>query len=184
MRHFAEFLGNHLCWHRHINWNLIRKPSTLNTKRTIARQLQCNDIIDCSQNGLFSLKVNILGGTIPGSIYIFKVKNRSTRRRCKVSCKLTIKTPARRQWLWTSKCLLGCYDMWRGFMFVSTKFNETIDIFLLDCFTQYFNVIKKVKLGKYRIFYDTWIPKLIRHFRPKLVHQNELYTNVHQSIEH
>ena len=115
MGYFAEFLGNHLCWPRLTNWNLIRKPSTLNTKRTIARQLQCNNIIDCSQNCLFFVKINILGGTIPASIYIFKVKNRSTRRRCIVSCKLTIKTPGKRQWIWTSKCLLRCYDMWRGF---------------------------------------------------------------------
>ena len=63
----------------------------------------------------------------PANIYLFKVNNRSTRKRCEICLKLTIKTPVRRQrrrsgvftvnfghilllllvfycWIWTSKC--------------------------------------------------------------------------------
>ena len=32
------------------------------------------------------------------SIYLFKVNNRNTRKRCKICSKLTIKTPERRHW--------------------------------------------------------------------------------------
>ena len=33
----------------------------------------------------------------PAGNYMFKVNNKSTRRRCEISSKLTIKTPDRRQ---------------------------------------------------------------------------------------
>ena len=32
----------------------------------------------------------------PANIYLFKVTNRNTRKRCEISSKLTIKTPERR----------------------------------------------------------------------------------------
>ena len=35
---------------------------------------------------------------IPASIYLFKVSNRNTIKRCKICSKLTIKTPELRQW--------------------------------------------------------------------------------------
>ena len=35
--------------------------------------------------------------TIPANIYLFKVKNRNTRKSCEICSKLTIKTPERRQ---------------------------------------------------------------------------------------
>ena len=34
----------------------------------------------------------------PAGIYFFKVSNRSTRKRCQICSKLTIKTPGRRHW--------------------------------------------------------------------------------------
>ena len=34
----------------------------------------------------------------PANIYLFKVNNRNTRKRCETCSKLTIKTPERRQW--------------------------------------------------------------------------------------
>ena len=34
----------------------------------------------------------------PGNIYLFKVNNRTTRKRCEICSKLTIKTPGWRQW--------------------------------------------------------------------------------------
>ena len=37
-------------------------------------------------------------GTFPAKIYLLKVNNRDTRKRCKISSKLTIKTPERRHW--------------------------------------------------------------------------------------
>ena len=44
----------------------------------------------------------------PASIYLFKFINWNTRTMCKkIYSKLTIKTPERHQWFWTSKCLLG-----------------------------------------------------------------------------
>ena len=62
----------------------------------------------------------------PTNIYLFKVNNRNTEKKCENYSKLTIKTPERlstllivnfghnsllflvsRCWLWTSKCLLG-----------------------------------------------------------------------------
>ena len=35
---------------------------------------------------------------IPANIYLFKVNNRNTRKKCEICSKLTIKTPERRQW--------------------------------------------------------------------------------------
>ena len=35
---------------------------------------------------------------IPANIYLFKVNNKDTRKRCKICSKLTIKTPERRDW--------------------------------------------------------------------------------------
>ena len=37
--------------------------------------------------------------SFPDNIYLFKVNNRSTRKRCEICSKLTIKAPERRQWL-------------------------------------------------------------------------------------
>ena len=34
----------------------------------------------------------------PANIYLFKVNNKNTRKRCEINSKLTIKTPERRQW--------------------------------------------------------------------------------------
>ena len=34
----------------------------------------------------------------PANIYLFKVNNRNTRKRCEIYSKLAIKTPERRQW--------------------------------------------------------------------------------------
>ena len=38
------------------------------------------------------------GSNYPANIYLFKVNNRSDRKRCKICSKLTIKTPERRHW--------------------------------------------------------------------------------------
>ena len=35
---------------------------------------------------------------LPGNMWLFKVRNRNTRKRCEIYSKLTIKTPERRQW--------------------------------------------------------------------------------------
>ena len=35
----------------------------------------------------------------PAGIYLLKVNNRDTRKRCEICSKLTIKTPEERQWL-------------------------------------------------------------------------------------
>ena len=44
---------------------------------------------------------------LPANIYLFKVNNRSARKRCETCSKLTIKTLERRQWLWTGKFFAG-----------------------------------------------------------------------------
>ena len=35
---------------------------------------------------------------IPAKIYLFKINNKNTRKRCEIYLKLKIKTPERRQW--------------------------------------------------------------------------------------
>ena len=40
----------------------------------------------------------VLPTRYPDNIYLFKVNNRSTRKRCEICSKLTIETPERRQW--------------------------------------------------------------------------------------
>ena len=46
--------------------------------------------------GIYLLKVNNGNiGAIPANIYLFKVKNRNTRKRCEISSKLTVKRPER-----------------------------------------------------------------------------------------
>ena len=37
-------------------------------------------------------------GKYPANIYLLKVSNRNTRKRCEIFSKLTITTPGRRQW--------------------------------------------------------------------------------------
>ena len=47
---------------------------------------------------VFALKnLTLYASIIPANIYLFKVNNRNTRRRCEVCPKLTIKTPEERQ---------------------------------------------------------------------------------------
>ena len=48
---------------------------------------------------VFSGRVFIFGFkeySFPGNIYLFKVNNRDSRKRCEICSKLTIKTPERR----------------------------------------------------------------------------------------
>ena len=40
----------------------------------------------------------MFSGHIPANIYLFKVNNKNTRRRCEICSKLTLKTPEWRQW--------------------------------------------------------------------------------------
>ena len=49
--------------------------------------------------------------TYPANIYLFEVNNRNTRKRCGICSKLTIKTPERRHWLWTSNCGITVNDV-------------------------------------------------------------------------
>ena len=41
--------------------------------------------------------VNEIGSNFPANIYLFKVNNKNTRKKCEKFSKLTIKTPERRQ---------------------------------------------------------------------------------------
>ena len=43
---------------------------------------------------------------LPANIYLLKVNNRNTRKRCEICSKLTIKTPERRQWRRSSLLLI------------------------------------------------------------------------------
>ena len=43
---------------------------------------------------------------LPANIYLLKVNNRNTRKRCETCSKLTIKTPERRQWRRSSLLLI------------------------------------------------------------------------------
>ena len=40
----------------------------------------------------------LLSGYFPANIYLLKVNNRNTRKRCEICSELTIKSPERRQW--------------------------------------------------------------------------------------
>ena len=44
---------------------------------------------------------------LPADIYLFKITNRSTRKWYKLSSKLKIKTPERRQWHRSSVFIIG-----------------------------------------------------------------------------
>ena len=69
------------------NRKLSKHPVTKNTKK------------QGKQNTDDKLKFNWLcENSIPASIYLFKVNNRNTRKRCEICSKLTIKTPERRHW--------------------------------------------------------------------------------------
>ena len=46
----------------------------------------------------FTLSQKVLKRLLPAGIYLLKVNNRNTRKRCEICSKLTIKTPNRRQW--------------------------------------------------------------------------------------
>ena len=51
----------------------------------------------------------------PANIYLFKVNNRNTRKRCETCSKLTIKTPERRQWRRSGVFIaiwFYCYSYW------------------------------------------------------------------------
>ena len=54
------------------------------------------------RNGFRSLirnrLINARMGNSPGGIYLFKVNNRNTRKRCEICSKLTIETPEQRQY--------------------------------------------------------------------------------------
>ena len=91
--------------------------------------LRCVEVVKVENyRQLSQLKIRLKAA----NIYLFKVNNRSTRKRFEIYLKLTIKTPERRHdvvpvflsltlnifhtsfycfyhWLWTSKCLLGKY---------------------------------------------------------------------------
>ena len=49
---------------------------------------------------LFAMVWKYVGNpvTFPANIYLFKMNNRNTRKRCEICSKLTIKTPKRRHW--------------------------------------------------------------------------------------
>ena len=60
----------------------------LNQKTMFSKALYYEDL----SNNSLHLILN------PANIYLFKVNNRSTRKRCEICSKLTIKTPERCQW--------------------------------------------------------------------------------------
>ena len=47
---------------------------------------------------LYFVGALVLNGCYPANIYLFKVNNRSTTKKCQIYSKLTIKTPKGRQW--------------------------------------------------------------------------------------
>ena len=53
----------------------------------------------CCHNGSDNkLKLGFSGGNFPSRLYLLKVNNRNTRKRCEMYFKLTIKTPERCHW--------------------------------------------------------------------------------------
>ena len=58
--------------------------------------LKCFPVFSKNCNRI--LETTEINGNIPANIYLFKVNNRNTKKRCEFYSKLTIKTPERRQW--------------------------------------------------------------------------------------
>ena len=61
-----------------------------------------SQLLPCRGNNcdqlLVKLPCSLPVNTSPANIYLFKVNNRNTRKRCEIFSKLTIKTPERRRW--------------------------------------------------------------------------------------
>ena len=63
-----------------VNWFILMASGVSNTKNTKHIYFQCFQ-------------------ELPANIYLFKINNRNTRKRCEICSKLTIKSPERRHWL-------------------------------------------------------------------------------------
>ena len=72
--------------------NIKNIVATLNINSLVSKF----DELKVIGQGIFNIL--IISKTNPTSNYIFKVNNRSTRTRCEICSKLTIKTPKRRWW--------------------------------------------------------------------------------------
>ena len=59
----------------------------------------CNEVcLECVISLIYKILFPICKDPHPVGIYLHKVNNRSTRKRCEIYSKLTIKTPERYQW--------------------------------------------------------------------------------------
>ena len=100
-------------WHgcSPVNWlHLFRTPFPRSTSVCLLLRfteeilysiLMWQNIATCSLKSKVFKSSNVIvtgwWGLIPASIYLFKVNNRNTRKRCEICSKLTIKTLERRQ---------------------------------------------------------------------------------------
>ena len=73
---------------------------------------------------------------IPVNIYLFKVNNRNTRKRCKISSKLTIKIPERGHWRHTVVFIVNFEHisyLFLQFLLLILRFYLFPGIFILSC---------------------------------------------------
>ena len=85
------------------NLVLVAWPSLLLLVEIQSRDVSVSKILFIIQN--------------PVNIYLFKVNNRNTRKKCKIRSKLTIKTPERREYLCESLFLSKAAGLRPFFMF-------------------------------------------------------------------
>ena len=105
----------------HIYWYLFQqKARTCSVllkacnfiRKMTPAQVFCSEILknNCFYRTPLDAALDGVWIRFPASIYLLKVTNRSTRKRCEICLKLTIKTPKRRQW----RCSVGgffCYTL-------------------------------------------------------------------------
>ena len=88
-------LKNYVSKHKKVRFGF----ALLSSKCLLIKNID-NLLLKISQN--FIIEKNFLWSSLlviihRANIYLFKVHNRNTRKRCKIGSKLTIKTPERRQ---------------------------------------------------------------------------------------
>ena len=123
---FKCSLANHFidCSHNNSGFNPLHVNAPLLYPLKTSETLWFSDILGRYRNGILAcngLKTIMIIN--PAKIYLFKINNRSTRKRCEICSKLTIETLGRRHWrcsnifhtfFWCFYCWLGTSKCWLG----------------------------------------------------------------------
>ena len=86
-------MKSHLCFPTAVTLDSLKMPS-LSIYRTIDVSSDKNDFPTLLTVSRILQRISVrYSSTVPANIYLVKVKNRNTGRRCKICSKMTIKTP-------------------------------------------------------------------------------------------